>query len=278
MESEVWVAELRRLKALTDTLHELGKQSTLSRNACQAVIEDIERILNSLRTFLSTKACMELATDPKRLVLLDTVSQTFLRKPILALIRDSIEEIIPSYTEFSSLKSYLSSSTYSDDAIKSYISDLVKRMDRTLITATQLTEKLGVLYPSIPAIYELLGSFPELFTQNWVVATCYLSALEIALNKKINALQIAIGEEGKFKTKYDKVLQEIQKQGIQIPEMDKELPKLFWDIRHKVIHEGYSPTDEELNLITKYSMRILKLLISGVKNEHGSCSASRKMF
>jgi len=43
--------------------------------------------------------------------------------------------------------------------------------------------------------------------------------------------------------------------------MDKELPKLFWDIRHKVIHEGYSPNDEELDLITKYSMRIFKLLL-----------------
>jgi TRAP-type C4-dicarboxylate transport system substrate-binding protein len=67
---------------------------------------------------------------------------------------------------------------------------------------------------------------------------------------------------GEFKNNYKTLLAKLKEKNIEVSELEKQLPNIFWDIRNKVVHEGYSPTPEELEIITKYIEKILTLLIS----------------
>jgi len=45
------------------------------------------------------------------------------------------------------------------------------------------------------------------------------------------------------------LLRKLEEQGADIGPLQRALPEVFWKIRHKVIHEGYSPKDDELRII-----------------------------
>ena len=45
------------------------------------------------------------------------------------------------------------------------------------------------------------------------------------------------------------LLRKLEEQGADIGSLQSALPEVFWKIRHKVIHEGYSPKDDELRII-----------------------------
>jgi len=58
------------------------------------------------------------------------------------------------------------------------------------------------------------------------------------------------------------LLANLKDKGIEVSELEKQLPKVLWDIRNKVVHEGYSPSFEELEIITSYIEKFLALLTS----------------
>lgn len=164
---------------------------------------------------------------------------------------------------FSPLESDISSilyklddpSHYDDKTVKEGLAKLVENLETGLTT---IEVKSGIGKYGLQKIAEFSSTFP-IFTENWAVAACYLSALEIAVNKKLEDL--GLSSDVGFKEKYGKLLEELKKKGIEVSELEKKLPGLFWDIRHKVIHGGYAPNMEELDLITTYVDRVLKTLM-----------------
>jgi len=54
----------------------------------------------------------------------------------------------------------------------------------------------------------------------------------------------------------------LKKEGVPIGGLDEVLPSAFWDLRNKTIHEGYSPTDEELRMVITYVEKFLELSLT----------------
>jgi hypothetical protein len=84
--------------------------------------------------------------------------------------------------------------------------------------------------------------------------------MEIMVKDKLKELQLEVA--GEFKNNYKMLLEKLKNRNIEVSELEKQLPNIFWDIRNKVVHEGSSPTPEELEIITKYIEKILTLLVS----------------
>lgn len=144
---------------------------------------------------------------------------------------------------------------YDDKTVKDELAKLIEKLE---IGLTTIEVKSGIRKYGLQKIVEFTSTFP-VFTENWAVAACYLSALEIAVNKKLENLGLSL--DAGFKEKYGKLLEELKKKEIEVSELERKLPEIFWSIRHKVIHGGYAPSIEELELITTYIDRVLKTLV-----------------
>ncbi|MEM0011022.1 MAG: hypothetical protein QW612_05635 [Candidatus Bathyarchaeia archaeon] len=162
------------------------------------------------------------------------------------------------------------------------VSSLSSYLETLLILFTHAFSKLGdeyyreKLYALIPKIESLierisiasgrsigarLGAILGLTStwglgENWATSIIYLQALEIAINKTLERLNVKA--EGGFKDKFKKLVEEINDP--KFLELEKILPAPFWDLRNKVVHEGYEPSNEELDTIVEWTSRILEKL------------------
>lgn len=118
--------------------------------------------------------------------------------------------------------------------------------------------------PPLALVFELTGITKDRlgFGERWVVATCYLSALDIALNNAFKTLQLE-GEVEKlsFKDKVTQLLKALEKRGIDVSFLLRKLPDDLWDLRNRIVHAGYEPNDGELSIITGAVKELLSLLV-----------------
>jgi len=100
--------------------------------------------------------------------------------------------------------------------------------------------------------------------ETWAAAACHLSAFDILVNKKRKELGIAKKPEDEkkldFYTKFDALVKELESNSGELSKITKQMPKLFWPIRVDVIHYGYVPSAEELDLIINWSKSIMKVI------------------
>jgi len=106
------------------------------------------------------------------------------------------------------------------------------------------------LAPLLPILNEL-G-----LTINWVIACSSLALIEVMTNRK--CMEMKLNTSGKFMDRFKRLRAEAEKKGVKLPNL---LTKAFWDIRHKVIHNGEEPQYNELKLILEY----LKILFDSFK-------------
>jgi len=175
------------------------------------------------------------------------------RKAPEVLIKEAFR--YPAYeSDVSALSSRLDSPEYfKDKEVKESISRLVENLEAEL---SEVETTLGIQY-GLPKISEFITTFP-LFTNNWAVAACYLTAIEIMVNRKLEELGLERGTS--FRDNYNKLLKKFKEQNVEISELEKRLPTVFWDVRNKVIHGGYSPAYTELGTITTYVEKVLGTL------------------
>jgi hypothetical protein len=232
--------EIGKLKGNIKHLWESLKQSQLNRNDCKNTILEIRK---------SLKILLYLTRD----IILDIVRE---QEPAeYSSIEEFFKTSIFSFeSEISTIISMLDSPKYyKDGEVKEKISRLIEILE-TMITKLEL--KLN-LKQGVYKISEFLATFPQ-FTENWAVALCYLTSMEVMVKNKLKKLGLEI--ENEFKKNYEKVLKKLKEEGIQVSELEKRLPPTFWEIRNKVVHEGYSPTSDELETIIKYVEKVLTLL------------------
>jgi hypothetical protein len=244
--------EIGKLKGNVKHLWELSKQSPLDRESCKNTVLEIRKTLRLLWTIIQDATLERVRElDSGRYILFTLLAG----KNPEELIKEAFKW--PPYeSEISTVISSLDSPEYyKDKEVKEKIARLVESLEAGLNT---FERKLN-LKQGVSKISEFLTTFPQ-FTENWSVAICYLTAMEIIVKDKLKELQLEIDEE--FKNNYKKLLEKLKNKNIEVSELEKRLPNIFWDIRNKVVHEGYSPTPEELEIITKYIERILTLLVS----------------
>lgn len=129
---------------------------------------------------------------------------------------------------------------------------------------SKLFQKLSKGITGISKINELIGEELAGLDENWTAAACYLCAIDIATNKKRKELGLIKDEktEGRksFYERFDELVKVLETNKTEINQVTKQLPKHFWQIRTEVVHYGYSPNQEELDLITKWSKNIINAI------------------
>lgn len=117
---------------------------------------------------------------------------------------------------------------------------------------------------ALSRIRELIGSNILKLDENWAIATCYLSAIDIVINNKRKEFGLIqdgnIEKKKNFDQRFDELIKAMDSDNIQISKVIKQLPKSFWKIRTDVIHYGYSPSFEELEIILEGSKNIINEL------------------
>lgn len=253
--------EIGKLKGNIKHLWELSKQSPLNREGCKNYVLEIRK---------SFKVLWELIREAplERIRELDFEKRCLFTiiagKDPEVLVKEFFSSRWPAHeSEISLVISMLDSPEhYKDKEVKESISHLVESLEAELNT---LEVKLD-LKQGVSKVSKFLTTFPQ-FTENWAVAICYLTAMEIMVKNKLKELRLD-AEEFKdnevkgFKDNYEKLLEKLKEKDIQVSELEKQLPKIFWDIRNRVVHEGYSPASNELEVITTYVEKILRLLVS----------------
>jgi len=43
-----------------------------------------------------------------------------------------------------------------------------------------------------------------------------------------------------------------------LAKFEEKLSNVFWDLRNKIVHAGYEPTDDELSTITTWILQLLE--------------------
>lgn len=113
-------------------------------------------------------------------------------------------------------------------------------------------------------ILEFVATKPMGLDEKWTAAACYLSAFDIMINKTRETLKIAKKPEEEkkldFYTKFDEVVKVLEAKKGELSKIVKQFPKVFWQIRVDVIHYGYVPSHEELDLIINWSKNIMKII------------------
>jgi hypothetical protein len=244
--------EVGKLRGNIKYLWELSKQSPLDRENCKNALLEIRKSFKLLWAILQDATLERVKElDPDKYILFTLLAK---RTPE-ELIKEAFKWL-PYESEISSVITILDSPEYHKDKdVKESIARLVESLEAGL----SKLERQWNLKEGVCKIFEFLAIFPQ-FTENWSIAVCYLTAMEIVVKNKLEELGLETAKE--FKSNYNTLLAKLKDKNIEVPELEKELPNIFWNIRNKVVHEGYSPTSEELEIITKYVERILKLLLS----------------
>jgi len=96
------------------------------------------------------------------------------------------------------------------------------------------------------------------FGENWAVAMNYLQTLEIVINKLLEKFGIKSSENMNFKEKFKNVIEKLRDSDVELAKLEEQLPSVFWDLRNKIVHAGYEPTDDELSTITTWILQLLE--------------------
>ncbi|WP_175059080.1 hypothetical protein [Thermococcus sp. 2319x1] len=164
-------------------------------------------------------------------------------------------------TDISNLRTFLQKEhLYGQEYIKRQVQYLADKLDALLVRI----KPKGFL----SRLNEFMAKHPQ-FSENWAVAMVYLGAMEVALNRFFEKFDINLNELGvqkhgvydyTFADKYFGFVRYLNHHNIHIPKLEMELPKIFYSIRNKVVHEGYSPSDRDLEFIVEYCERVVGLI------------------
>jgi len=140
---------------------------------------------------------------------------------------------------------------YKDDDVRRSIVEFYKELNSKLIALEDIIGlKLG-----LQLISELISRFPS-FTENWAIATVYLSAMEIAVKNALKRRGIEVKKE--FRENVRRLIGTLRNEGIEVQSLEELLPSAFWEIRNRVVHEGHSPSNEELKIIVEYVKKFME--------------------
>ncbi|MEM4530167.1 MAG: hypothetical protein QXQ52_06595 [Candidatus Methanomethylicaceae archaeon] len=242
--------EIGKLKGNIKCLWDLSKQTPLNRDSCRNIILEIRKSLKILWELVQDVAIeyvrkLDFSTRFLFTIITGKDPEAFIKEAFKWPAFESDISVVISKLD--------SPEYYKDKEVRDSIICLVEKLEAEL---SKLELRLGLNY-GILKMSEFLTEFPQ-FTENWAIATCYLTAMEIMVNNKLKELGLDVGVE--FKDNYKKVLEKSKERGMEVPELEKLLPSVFWNVRNKVVHTGYSPTNDELDTITSYVRKVLAIL------------------
>jgi len=254
--------ELGKLKGLVKSLKVVISKPEIERNLLRTELQEILMSLESLRTYL--KHYIDEVQMDSFINFMASASQAQQQKVQLSL-QDLLKLLsTPKIPEneieslFSTLNATLMLLDYAKDLPDGYFKEKVGGIISKLSSLlASIESSLGISLHEAVKISELLGIVDRWgMSERWAVAACYLTALEIVVNKKLK--ELGIESSDKFKEKFRQLVKALSEKGVDVGELEKKLPEVFWELRNKVIHEGYEPKEDELNTIVEWTMKIIE--------------------
>lgn len=246
---------LGKTKGIINRLKKEVKNQNLNRNECKDILFDLKTNSMVIKHYfidLMTLYC-------SRIYMFSDVEKIF-NTDICQEVGKIFDIII---NKINSLVTYDIDNVqyYNDQKIRNEIYDLTSTLE--LLIEMNLTKGFSKGIIGLSKINELIGEKLAGLDENWTIAACYLCAIDIAVNKKRKELGLTTDEKterGKsFDTKFDELIKKLETNK-EINKVTKQLPKSFWKIRIDVVHYGYSPNQDELELIIKWSKNIINLI------------------
>jgi hypothetical protein len=242
------IQEITKMKSVSAQIKNEVRQETLDRLKLKELLFDFTTIIRTVPLYLKL------------------ISSNLQEKNELGFSR---EDAIKAYEKLAyGLTSYAqqidNESSFPDSKIRNDIFQLligctieVNHFETYMLASDQAIGPFG-------KILEFIATKPLGLDEKWVAAACHLSAFDIMINKKREKLKIAKKPDDEkkidFYTKFDEVVKVLESKKGELSKIVTQLPKVFWQIRVDVIHYGYVPTQEELDLIVKWSNEIMKVI------------------
>jgi len=249
------LAEFGKIRGNLRKLWNIAKMEEIDRNECLNVTHEIDKSLRNIINLFRYSVAKRLSEiESERLMLMEITVEALGGTSLTNILDEGLSTIERSLlpSTLSTLVYELENPQYYDNkkvknSIVTFVKDLESKM---IILETELNVKNELFLLS-----EFTSLFPA-FTPNWIVATTYLTAMEIVVKMELKKR----GKELKstFKENFQILLSCLKEEDFEITQLEKALPSIFWDIRHKVIHEGYSPKDEELKIIREYIIKLIE--------------------
>lgn len=154
-----------------------------------------------------------------------------------------------------------------EDILRDSLVTSVTNMEASLINVQNAWLMVGIV-PLLDS-YGRLGELLSLvrLDEKWVIANCYLTAMEIVVNNRLKAkwAEKGMDEEQcirmlKSKSFNEKYLELLKMERKEPTILEKEIPSSFWKVRNEVVHAGYSPTIDDFELIVNWTKKIISSL------------------
>jgi len=161
-------------------------------------------------------------------------------------------------------KNIENTTTWKEPLLRSELFEICQMLNQ-LILGMDLGFRKNFGIPAISSIGSFIANKSVSLTEPWVIANCYLTGIDVKVNKLREKFKITHPTEKKemnipFDQRYKQLVDEMKKNGYTISEVLGSLANHFWDMRTKIIHYGFVPNQKELQLIVDYSKEILKML------------------
>jgi len=236
------VSDLAKVKKLLGELRELANAKPIDRDRCIHIFRELYVSYNVLTVSLVAyvaehKKLRRILKNISRLVESGSVALDRYIKFCMSMKLDEVNEI----AEEQSIQLINSINEVSDEIIIDMITMFYSEFMTILNALEQLLD--------IPSGFQYLIPLIEKYgvNINWIVAITYLSKMEVVVNDTLKRLGVNV--KGVFKERVNALLKELEKRGVQFGELEKLLTSTFWDLRNKVVHGGYTPSEKELQII-----------------------------
>ncbi len=237
------------------------ESSPLARRAMKNSLLDFEQTLERVKVrgllFLSTllKTIPSTYTDP-------STGRTFNSYQAIVLFGKVIDS---EKRKAQKISEQLDDPKKDEAEVRSALEKFLKPKEQLM---TWLQELVFHGMSGIELISELVGIGPAGLTENWAAAVCYLSSMEVVVNRKATELNLStdIKESDSFRNRFEKLFETLKKRGFEVSELDILLKDAFWKLRARVVHNGYSPTNDELEQISRWVKKVLAIETFGDTN------------
>lgn len=242
------IQEITKMKSVSAQIKNEIRQETLDRLKLKELLFDLTTVIRSVPIYLKV------------------LSPNLQEKNALGLSREDSIKIyekladgLTNYAQQIDNKVFFPDSKIRNDIFQLLIGCTIEvnHFETYMLASDQVIGPFG-------KILEFIATKPLGLDEKWVAAACYLSAFDIMINKKREKLKIAKKPDDEkkidFYTKFDEVVKVLESKKGELSKIVTQLPKVFWQIRVDVIHYGYVPTQEELDLIVKWSNEIIRVI------------------
>ncbi len=250
--------ELGKLIGLLENLRYEVKKDKLDRNECKLLVSEFRAALTNLKQCLIEvlRSFERQESDSHKadvFSFLKAVGEMFQSRKF----EDSLDPLLSKIDLVYQLDN---PSSYSDKDIQNRMLEFARDLEVVIATLDRrIFKRLQMGVTGLSRIGELVSEKLAGLDENWVAANTYLSAMEIMVNKKL--AELGIKKEGlAFDKRFEELLKALETKGGKISEAEKRLTPVFWAIRNKVVHQGYSPNQKELDLVTDWVKSIIRSL------------------